>query len=61
MSKRKNHSPEFKVKVALEALKGPRTVAASLAFTPDDPRLEAGASGRCLWRVPAWRQESPRD
>ncbi|WP_371257382.1 IS3 family transposase [Phaeobacter sp. 11ANDIMAR09] len=27
MSKRKNHSPEFKAKVALEALKGERTVA----------------------------------
>jgi len=26
MSKRKNHSPEFKAKVALEALKGERTV-----------------------------------
>lgn len=28
MSKRKNHSPDFKAKVALEALKGERTVAA---------------------------------
>ena len=27
MSKRKNHSPEFKAKVALEVLKGERTVA----------------------------------
>ena len=27
MSKRKNHSPEFKAKVALEALKGEHTVA----------------------------------
>jgi transposase len=27
MSKRKNHLPEFKAKVALEALKGERTVA----------------------------------
>lgn len=27
MSKRKNHSPEFKAKVALEALNGERTVA----------------------------------
>ena len=27
MSKRKNHSPEFKAKVALEALKGERTAA----------------------------------
>ena len=27
MSKRKNHSPEFMAKVALEALKGKRTVA----------------------------------
>ncbi len=27
MPKRKNHSPEFKAKVALEALKGARTVA----------------------------------
>ena len=27
MSKRKNHSPEFKAKVALEALKGERAVA----------------------------------
>jgi len=27
MSKRKNHSPEFKANVALEALKGERTVA----------------------------------
>ena len=27
MSKRKNHSPDFKAKVALEALKGERTVA----------------------------------
>ena len=27
MSKRKHHSPEFKAKVALEALKGERTVA----------------------------------
>ena len=27
MSKRKNDSPEFKAKVALEALKGERTVA----------------------------------
>ena len=27
MSKRKQHSPEFKAKVALEALKGERTVA----------------------------------
>ena len=27
MSKRKNHSPEFKAKVALEALKGERSVA----------------------------------
>lgn len=28
MSKRKNHSPEFKAKVALEALKGEQTLAA---------------------------------
>lgn len=37
MSKRKNHSSEFKAKVALEALKGERKVAelaSSLAFTP---------------------------
>ncbi|SLN56740.1 hypothetical protein [Pseudooctadecabacter jejudonensis] len=27
MSKRKNHNPEFKAKVALDALKGERTVA----------------------------------
>ncbi|SEG10497.1 transposase, partial [Jhaorihella thermophila] len=27
MSKRKQHSPEFKAKVALEALKGEQTVA----------------------------------
>lgn len=27
MSKRKNHSPDFKAKVALEALKGEQTVA----------------------------------
>jgi transposase len=33
MSKRKNHSPAFKAKVALEALKGERTVADLLIST----------------------------
>ena len=52
MSKRKQHSPEFKAKVALEALKGEETVSelASRFSSPDnDPSMETalleGASG----------------
>ncbi|WP_267888898.1 hypothetical protein [Nioella nitratireducens] len=34
MSKRKQHSPEFKVKVALDALKGEQTAARRQRVTP---------------------------
>jgi transposase-like protein len=55
MSKRKNHSPEFKAKVALEALKGKRTVAKLLSQfgAPHhyDPCLEESAVGRRIGDV----------
>jgi transposase len=45
MSKRKQHHPEFKAKVALEALKCEETVSdlAKFGGSPDDdPSMEAG-------------------
>jgi transposase-like protein len=39
MSKRKNHSSEFKAKVALEALKGERTVAEMASQFGVDPTI----------------------
>lgn len=47
MSKRKNHSPEFKAKVALEALKGEWTVAELASQFGLPPTMIAAGSG--LW------------
>ena len=55
MSKRKNQGPEFKAKVALEALKGKRTVAKLLrqfgAPHHYDPCLEESAVERRIGDV----------
>ncbi len=56
MSKRKQYKPEFKAKVALEALKGEQTVSELASLfgvhpTPNrywDPSMEEGAPGRCV-------------
>lgn len=45
MSKRKQHNPEFKGKVALEALKGEQTVcelSGRSGVHPTDPSIETG-------------------
>ena len=57
MLKRKQHAPEFKAKVALEALKGEPVWGSS----DDDPHMEAGVAVRCVWRVRARQQENARD
>ena len=60
MSKRQQHAPEFKAKVALEALKGEQTVSEAgqpvRGSSDDDPHMEESAAGRCLRRVRARRQ-----
>ena len=60
MSKRQQHAPEFKAKVALEALKGEtdgiRTGQPVRGSSDDDSHMEESAAGRCLRRVRAGRQ-----
>ncbi len=55
MSKRKQHRPEFKAKVALEALKGEETISDSPADSGVHPTMiqsmEACLAGRRIWRV----------
>ncbi len=46
MSKRRNHDAAFKARVALEALKGERTVS-ELVAAYEDPSVEEGGAGRC--------------
>ena len=52
MSKRKNHSPEFKAKVALEALNGGRTLAELASQFGVHPTMITAGNARYLKEHP---------
>ena len=49
---RRNHSPAFKAKVALEALKGQETVAQLAAMYEESTLGRCRLGRRLLWRAP---------
>lgn len=59
MSKRKQHSPEFKTKVALEALKDEHTLAELASRFRVHPTMihtwKRALLEGCVWRLQAWR------